>query len=197
MILSSSLCGHFTLGTFSNTYLKNAVFEMNAFTKKSPNVTNSKNVKFDSKMKKVWEPDVILAQLTRFHVHQIMLFYFSFFWGSFLAYIWYMFWYSQGHAGIIAQAEKSETEESQSANAQSLASLNELLNGIHNQCVKPPGTPQISFLTKVDGPSKNTSKTHKNTRFSYKTHTGIVTSYFFSWTGPIPGSPTPRNDPLS
>jgi len=33
-----------------------------------------------------------------------------------------------------AKAEKSETEESQSANAQSLASLNELLNGIHNQC---------------------------------------------------------------
>ena len=52
IIFSSGLCAHFELGTLSKTYLKDVVFEINVFRKKSPKMTKSKNVKFDTKIKK-------------------------------------------------------------------------------------------------------------------------------------------------
>ena len=42
------VCGHFALGTFSNTYLKNVVFEIHIFTtkEKTLKIVNSPKVKF-------------------------------------------------------------------------------------------------------------------------------------------------------
>ena len=51
MKFSPGLCGHFALGTLSKTYLKDVVFEINVFRKKSPKMTKSQNVKFDTKIK--------------------------------------------------------------------------------------------------------------------------------------------------
>ena len=43
---SSSSCGHFALGTFSKTYLKEFVFKINVSTKaKTPTIAESTNVK--------------------------------------------------------------------------------------------------------------------------------------------------------
>ena len=52
IIFSPGLCGHFALGTLSNTYLKDAVFELKVFGKKSPNMSKLPNVKFDTNIKK-------------------------------------------------------------------------------------------------------------------------------------------------
>ena len=50
MKFSPGLCGHFALGTLSETYLKDAVFEINVFSKKIPKNANIEDVKFDTKI---------------------------------------------------------------------------------------------------------------------------------------------------
>ena len=50
MTFSPGLCGQLALGTLSEAYLKDAVFEINIFRKKSPKMTNFKNVKFDTEI---------------------------------------------------------------------------------------------------------------------------------------------------
>ena len=52
MILPLGLWGHFALGTLSNTSLKDAVFEIHVFRKKSQQVRNIRNVKCETKTKK-------------------------------------------------------------------------------------------------------------------------------------------------
>ena len=48
---SPSSCGHFAVGTFSETYLKDVVFEMSVFTQfKSSEMTKLKNVICDTKI---------------------------------------------------------------------------------------------------------------------------------------------------
>ena len=65
MIFSPGLCGHFALGTLSKTYLKDAVFEINVFSKKKyqkwqhPKMSN-----LTPKSKTVSELDIVLSQLT-------------------------------------------------------------------------------------------------------------------------------------
>ena len=52
MISSLGLWGHLALGTLLETCLKDAVFEINVFSKKIPKIAKIKNVNFDTKIKK-------------------------------------------------------------------------------------------------------------------------------------------------
>ena len=50
IIFSPGVCGHFALDTLSETYLKDAVFDINVFGKESTRMTTSTNVKYDTKI---------------------------------------------------------------------------------------------------------------------------------------------------
>ena len=66
MILPYVPCGHFALGTLSETCFKDAVFEVNVRQHKLTKISKIQNVKFDIKIKTRIITDIILAQLTHF-----------------------------------------------------------------------------------------------------------------------------------
>ena len=71
MIFSPGLCGHFALGTLSKTYLKDAVFEINVFSKKYQKQQKSKMSNVTPTSTNVSYLDIILTQLAYFDIRQI------------------------------------------------------------------------------------------------------------------------------
>ena len=65
MTISTGLCGRFALGTLSKTYLKDAIFEINVFSKQIPQIAKSKECQISTpKSIIVSELHIILSQLT-------------------------------------------------------------------------------------------------------------------------------------
>ena len=81
--------GHFALGTFSRTCLKDAVFDVNVWWNNVEKLKKSKMSILTWKSKIVSQPDIIFAQLTHSDIRQII---FSAFWNYiFLVLFWYIF----------------------------------------------------------------------------------------------------------
>ena len=63
IIFSPGLCGHFALGAFSKTYLKDVVFEINVFTKKNLKLNKIQKSQIWHQNQKSYHNQIILSQL--------------------------------------------------------------------------------------------------------------------------------------
>ena len=79
MIFSPGLCGHFALGTLSETYLKDAVFEINVVRRKNKQTQQHPILSnLTPKSRNVSELDIIVSQLTHLDIcHFIYSFFLS------------------------------------------------------------------------------------------------------------------------
>ena len=76
MILPYVPCGHFALGTLSETFCKDAVFEVNIRQTNNENYQNPKMSNLTPKSKIVSYLDIISSSLTHFDIRQFAFPYF-------------------------------------------------------------------------------------------------------------------------